>query len=83
MEHKTRGALDSVVGEYVARTQTRADLVGDLVRLGVPRGGVMMVHSSLRSIGHVEGGAETVVDALLDSSRCKTPQVDALLPGLN
>ena len=27
----------------------------------------MMVHSSLRSIGHVAGGAETVVDALLES----------------
>jgi aminoglycoside 3-N-acetyltransferase len=46
---------------------SREDLVSDFSRLGVPAGGVMMVHSSLRSIGTVEGGAETVVDALLES----------------
>ena len=45
----------------------RADLVSNLVRLGVPCGGLLMVHSSLRGIGHVEGGAETVVDALLEA----------------
>ena len=45
----------------------RSSLVRDLVRLGVPRGGLMMVHSSLSSIGHVEGGSETVVDALLEA----------------
>ena len=43
----------------------RADLSADLSRLGLPPGGLVMVHSSLRSIGQVEGGAETVVDALL------------------
>ncbi len=43
------------------------DLVSDFSRLGVAAGGVMMVHSSLRSIGTVEGGAEAVVDALLES----------------
>ena len=41
-------------------------LVKDFHRLGVPRGGLLMVHSSLRSIGHVNGGAPTVVDALLE-----------------
>ena len=46
---------------------TREHLISDLSRLGVAAGGVMMVHSSLRSIGTVEGGAETVVDALLES----------------
>jgi aminoglycoside 3-N-acetyltransferase len=46
---------------------TREDLISDLSRLGVAAGGVIMVHSSLRSIGTVEGGAETVVDALLES----------------
>ena len=45
----------------------RATLVRDLTRLGVPRGGLVMVHSSLRSLGHVAGGAETVVDALLET----------------
>lgn len=36
----------------------------DLVSLGVRAGDVLMVHSSLKSMGHVEGGAETVIAAL-------------------
>ena len=45
----------------------RTALVRDLTRLGVPRGGLLMVHSSLRSLGHVTGGATTVLDALLET----------------
>lgn len=44
-----------------------SDLVCDLVALGVRPGDLLMVHSSLRSIGLVEGGPETVVDALLQA----------------
>ena len=44
-----------------------ATLVRDLIRLGVPRGGLLMVHSSLRSLGHVADGAPTVIDALLQA----------------
>ena len=44
---------------------TAPELTADLERLGVPRGGLVMFHSSLRSIGTVEGGAGTVIDALL------------------
>lgn len=44
---------------------TRSRLVGDLERLGV-RPGVAMVHASLRSLGWVVGGAQTVVEALLE-----------------
>ena len=43
------------------------DLVRDLASLGVRRGDLLMVHSSLRSIGLVESGPETVVDALLQA----------------
>ena len=39
--------------------------VADLVKLGVEKGMDLMVHSSLSNIGHVSGGAETVVEALL------------------
>lgn len=45
----------------------RPTLVRDLTRLGVPRGGLLMVHSSLRSLGHVTGGAGTVLEALLET----------------
>lgn len=55
----------------------RAALVRDLTRLGVPRGGLLMVHSSLRSLGHVTGGAPTVLDALL---RTLGPEGTLVLP---
>ncbi len=45
---------------------TRDRLAADLRHLGVQPGAVLMLHSSLRSLGHVVGGAATVVDALLD-----------------
>ena len=35
-------------------------------RLGIRSGGVLFVHSSLGSIGHVKGGAAAVIEALLD-----------------
>ena len=45
--------------------RTAPELTADLQRLGLPTGGLVMFHSSLRSIGTVDGGASTVVDALL------------------
>ncbi len=45
---------------------TRTSLVHDLETL-VPRGGVLLVHSSCRSLGKVEGGADTVVAALREA----------------
>jgi aminoglycoside 3-N-acetyltransferase len=44
---------------------TGRQLVADLRRLGVQPGMDVLVHSSLSAIGEVEGGPETVVDALL------------------
>jgi aminoglycoside 3-N-acetyltransferase len=40
-------------------------LTQELRRLGIARGMDVLVHSSLSSIGWVEGGADTVIDALL------------------
>ena len=40
----------------------------------------LMVHSSLRSFGHVEGGAATVIDALME---VLTPSGTLLLPSFN
>jgi aminoglycoside 3-N-acetyltransferase len=39
-------------------------LVCDLRTIGVKAGDALLVHSSLKSMGHVEGGAETVIAAL-------------------
>lgn len=45
---------------------TQDRIAADLRRLGVQSGDVLMIHSSLRSLGFVVDGAPTVVDALLD-----------------
>ncbi|MBI4026325.1 MAG: AAC(3) family N-acetyltransferase [Verrucomicrobia bacterium] len=42
-------------------------IVRDLRALGVRAGDAVMMHSSLSALGHVEGGATTVVDALLEA----------------
>jgi len=45
----------------------KGELVADFGKLGLCPGDIVLVHSSLSSIGYVEGGADTVVDALLEA----------------
>jgi aminoglycoside 3-N-acetyltransferase len=45
---------------------TRQRLAEDLRRLGIHHGGIVLVHSSLSSLGYVRGGAKAVIWALLD-----------------
>ena len=49
------------------RLVRRSALVRDIRRIGVREGAVLFVHTSMRSLGWVVGGSETVVDALLDA----------------
>ena len=44
---------------------TQTQLSEGFAALGVPQGGKVLVHSSLRSLGQVEGGADAVIDSLL------------------
>jgi aminoglycoside 3-N-acetyltransferase len=46
-------------------TEIEIQLADNLTALGVRKGGVLLVHSSLRSVGKVAGGAETVVRGML------------------
>jgi aminoglycoside 3-N-acetyltransferase len=46
---------------------TLLELIQDLSRLSINRGDVVFVHSSLRSIGNVTGGAVTVLQALKEA----------------
>lgn len=46
---------------------TRQDIKTGLSKLGIGQGDVLEVHSSLRSFGHVEHGAMTVIDALKET----------------
>jgi aminoglycoside 3-N-acetyltransferase len=50
--------------ERVAEPVTVDSIAADLRALGVKAGDVLLVHSSLRSLGWVAGGAQAVVDAL-------------------
>lgn len=43
---------------------TKQNLLDHLNQLGIDRNGTLLVHSSMKSIGHVDGGADTVLDAL-------------------
>lgn len=45
---------------------TKQSLTDSLQRLGIKSGTRLIVHSSLRSLGPVQGGADTVLDALLE-----------------
>jgi aminoglycoside N3'-acetyltransferase len=51
--------------EHNAALATRPDIENGLRELGLRRGDVVEVHSSLSSFGWVEGGAATAVDALM------------------
>ncbi len=47
-------------------TVTRQQIAGGLARLGLAPGDVLFYHSSLSRFGRVDGGADAVVDAMLD-----------------
>jgi aminoglycoside 3-N-acetyltransferase len=59
---------------------TQDDIVAGLRGLGLGAGAGVMVHSSLKSFGHVPGGARTVIDALME---VLTPEGTLLLPTFN
>ena len=46
---------------------TKGEIVRGLRQLGLAAGHRVLVHSSLRSFGYVEGGVEAVIDALLEA----------------
>lgn len=53
--------------ERTATHVTREKLADDLIDLGVCSGDVIFVHSSLKSLGYVEGGPGAVIGALQDA----------------
>ena len=58
---------------------TQRDIVRGLRAVGLEAGASALVHSSLSSFGYVEGGAEAVIDALLETVG---PQGTVLVPTL-
>ncbi len=46
---------------------TKEQLVEQLRAMGIQPGDTLLVHSSMKSLGKVQGGAETLIDALMES----------------
>ena len=63
VERKHRASVLEKTVEHVTGEQ----IVADLRRLGIGPGDVVFVHSSLRSLGYVEGGAAAVLDAMWEA----------------
>ena len=59
----------------------REELAQGFRALGIEPGMAVLLHSSLSSFGHVEGGADTVVDALVDAVGRKGAAVFPTLTG--
>ena len=47
-------------------TYTKQTLQQDLAAMGLTGTETILIHSSMKSIGAVEGGADTVLDALME-----------------
>ncbi len=61
----------------VDKTITKKRIVDDLRNLGLRAGDAVLVHSALSSIGEVDGGARTVIEALLE---VLTPEGTLVMP---
>ena len=48
---------------------TKLDLLQDLADMGLTGQESILIHSSMKSIGPVDGGADTVLDALMEFFR--------------
>lgn len=75
--HEELGYVRLVDAERIV---SRTRLVADLRALGLTAGMDLMVHSALSRVGHVEGGAGTVVAAILEAIG---PEGTLLLPSFN
>ena len=51
----------------MSKVYKKEDLVEDLVRIGVKQGDLLNVKVSMKSIGLIEGGAKTLIEALLSA----------------
>src|SRR5919112_906881 len=65
--HLRRWPISGTAATVWGMLVTRSRLARDLKRLGVRSGEAVMVHCRMSALGHVLGGAESVVRALLDA----------------
>lgn len=66
----------------------KQELIEQLKNLGIQQGDTLLVHSSMKAIGEVDGGADTVLDALIEAvcgnaERCSDENVEKSDNGSN
>jgi len=49
----------------------KKDIISALKSVGIINGDIVLVHSSLKSMGYVEGGAETIISGFLEAVGCE------------
>ena len=64
---RTRGWVKAKLRRRTHVRVCMQDIARDLRRIGIQKGDVVLVHSSLGSIGFVEGGVHAVIDALMET----------------
>ena len=61
-----RKVRNKVFQKYFGRSVTKQEIIEGLTDLGIEKGDIVFVHSSLSRIGMVDGGSETILQALFD-----------------
>jgi len=64
LKRRAKQAVKLALRRFRHRPLKAAAMVRDLRAMGVKPGGLLLVHSSLSSLGYVSGGARGVIDAL-------------------
>lgn len=81
-------AIKGVIGKFQQKRReeelkqtkphvTAAQLTADLRKMGIQPGDILFIHSSLKSLGYVDGGPKAVIQGLLDAVG---PEGTLLLP---
>jgi aminoglycoside N3'-acetyltransferase len=55
-----------MTNDHIVKLSTQRDIETELEQLGLEKGQIVEVHSSLSSIGYVDGGAPKIVNALMN-----------------
>lgn len=64
---KSKRNSDLISQNKSGNSLTKADLLANLKEIGILKGDSILVHSSLSRIGHLEDGAQTFINALLEA----------------
>ena len=64
---KVKSKFNKIILKKRRKTIELFDIISDLKEIGIEQGDLLFMHSSLKSLGYVEGGPNTVISALLKS----------------